>query len=536
MSSSVADQRTVTNVLAEAVRRVPDKPWIVTENGAVSFRELDALSDRLARGLAEAGLSAGDTLIVMLPDVVELVAVWVACCKRGVVEVPVNTAYRGDILVHLVNDSGARTAIVADRFLDRFDAVSERISGLGRYFVYPADGEGVPQPALLPSVAPFTDLLSDSNVPLDHRPRESDLMAIMYTSGTTGNSKGVMVAHAHAYEYADGCATVVELEEADVYYSAGLPLFHIAGKWGVVYASAIRRATAVVPTQFSTRNFWDDVRTYGATATYLLGAMANFLQRQPPTERDADNPMRKVLMCPLLPDVADFASRFDVRVGTAYGSTEVNAPILMPLGTPVTDNQVVGRERADKFEVMIADENDRPVGPNVLGEILVRPVEPWVTMLGYWNQPEATTRMWRNLWLHSGDAGRRDEHGNLYFVDRIKDTIRRRGENISSMEIEGIVNQHPAVLECALFPVKSEHTEEEVMAAVVIRPGHTLTHEELIRFLEPRMAYFMVPRYVDFVKELPKTPTGKVRKHILRETGITPTTWDREAAGVKVSR
>lgn len=526
MAGMTGAGRTMTEVLARALAAHPDRPWIVTDDGPVSYRALDGLSNALARGMAGAGLRTGDRLLVMLPDIVESVAVWLACCKLRVVDVPVNTAYRGDILAHVANDSGAETAIVAGAFLDRVAIVADRLPTLRRCFVLgqhdAPDGIGSAE------VLPFAALPHADGSPIDAAPpRERDLMSIMYTSGTTGASKGVMVAH--AFEYAEGCATALGLTGDDVYHTAGLPLFHVAGRWGVVLASAIRGAVAVVPRRFSASAFWNEVRENGATATYLLGAMANFLQRQPLSEHDADNPMRKVLMCPLLPDVAAFARRFDLAVATAYGSTEVNAPILMPLGAPVRDNAVVGQPRADRFEVMIADENDVPVPPGVLGEILVRPLEPWTTMLGYWNQPELTARMWRNLWLHSGDAGRRDEDGTLYFVDRIKDTIRRRGENISSMEVEGIVNQHDAVLECAVFPVPSEHTEDEVMAAVVVRPDARLAPDELIRFLEPRMPHFMLPRFVDIVEDLPKTPTGKVTKQPLRQGGVSGRTWDREA-------
>ena len=157
-------------------------------------------------------------------------------------------------------------------------------------------------------------------------------------------------------------------------------------------------------------------------------------------------------------------------------------------------------------------------------------------MLGYWNQPQATVQMWRNLWLHTGDAGFEDEEGNFHFTDRLKDSIRRRGENISSMEVESVLSRHPAVLECAVFPVKSDHTEEEVMVTIVLKPSHSVRHEEIVRFLEPQMAYFMVPRFIDIVESMPKTPTGKIRKHVLREAGVTSTTWDREAAGLKLAR
>jgi crotonobetaine/carnitine-CoA ligase len=264
--------------------------------------------------------------------------------------------------------------------------------------------------------------------------------------------------------------------------------------------------------------------------------MANFLQRQPVGAEDADTPLAKVLMCPLLPDVAEFEARFGCRVATAYGSTEVNAPIFMTLGTPVADPQVVGPVRTGTFEVKVFDENDDEVAPGTLGEIVVRPAQPWVTMLGYWHQPQQTVHMWRNQWLHSGDAGRMDADGNFYFVDRIKDAIRRRGENISSMEVEGIVNQHPAVAECAVFPVASEFAEQEVAVAIALKPGMALDPADLVSYLEPRMAYFMVPRYVVFEDALPKTPTGKIQKYALRERGVTPDTWDREAAGIRLAR
>jgi crotonobetaine/carnitine-CoA ligase len=230
-----------------------------------------------------------------------------------------------------------------------------------------------------------------------------------------------------------------------------------------------------------------------------------------------------------------FAARFGVRISTAYASTENPVPCVHFLGEPYPNNQCVGYPLPD-FEVRVFDELDRDQPPGVMGEICVRPKGSWDIMLGYWNQPEATARAFRNLWYHTGDAGYRDAEGRIYFVDRLTDSMRRRGENISSMEVEDEINQHPDVLECAVFPVAAEHGEQEVMAAITSKPGRKIDPVEMIRFLDRRMPYFMVPRHLDFVNNLPKTPTGKVQKYILREKGVTATTWDRVAAGVKLTR
>jgi crotonobetaine/carnitine-CoA ligase len=450
--------------------------------------------------------------------------------------VPLNTAYRGTILAHVINDSRARTVIVAAEFLERLAAVAGELRHLERCVVHGGGDAGVALPAALAGrcgALAFEELFAASEAPPDVEPAESDLVAVMYTSGTTGPSKGVMIPHAQAYEYASGAAQAVELEGDDVYY-APLPLFHLAGQWAVVYAACIRGATAVLTGGFHGGDFWAEVARHRVTATFLLGAMANFLYQQAPREGEAETPLAKVLMAPLMPELDDFKRRFGVEVGTAYGSTELGTVAFH--GFQLPNQRSCGRPRDDRFELRIVDADDRELPPEAVGEIVVRAREPWTLMSGYWQRPEATAEAWRNLWLHSGDAGKLDAAGNLYFVDRLKDAIRRRGENISSLEVENEINAHPGVLESAVFPVESEHSEQEVMAALVLQPGAVLTPEELIRFLEPRMAYFMVPRYLDFVEALPKTPTGKVQKYALRQGGRGAHTWDREAAGLKLER
>ena len=539
MHGFASNERTVAHVLRRAADDFADKTWIAHGDARLSYGDIDTQSNCIANGLLSHGINPGDTVLFMLPDVPVFVATWIACSKTGIVEVPVNTAYRGAILAHVVNDSLAKWIVCEAEYLDRLDAVSGELSSLERIFVRSDDASAVEVPAGLHDafdIVPFETLVSGDASQPEHVPAVSDLKAIMYTSGTTGRSKGVMVAQAHAFEYAAGCAGCLDVTSDDVYYTAGLPLFHVAGKWGVIYAAAIHGATAAFPSRFSAGQFWDDVKACQATTTFLLGAMANFLQRQPEQAGDRDTPLDRVLMCPLLPDVDRFAARFGTRVATAYGSTEVNAPVFMAPGIPVHDVQLVGCARDDKFEVCILDEEDRKVEPGLLGEIAVRPTEPWITMLGYWGQPEHTVAMWRNQWLHSGDAGRCDTQGRIYFVDRIKDAIRRRGENISSMEVEGIVSQHPAIAECAVYPVASEYSEQDVAVAIVCKSDADLEMEQLIRWLEPKMAYFMVPRYVTVLDDLPKTPTGKIQKYTLREQGVTGQTWDREASGIKLAR
>ncbi|MEE8246670.1 MAG: AMP-binding protein [Alphaproteobacteria bacterium] len=536
MSGGSGAERTVARVLAGNVERHGDKPFLIAEGGAISYGEMEARSNRLAHGLAALGIGAGDTVLAMLPNHADFVTLWLALAKLGAVQVPVNTAYRGAILAHVINDSRARTMIVGAQFLERLAAVAGELRHLQRCVVHAQEGAVAALPEALAGrcrALAFAELLAHPEAPLEVLPRESDLVAVMYTSGTTGPSKGVMIPHAQAYEYASGAAQAVELGPDDVYY-APLPLFHLAGQWAVVYAACIEGATAVLTGGFHVGEFWADVARHRVTATFLLGAMANFLYRQAPSEGEARTTLAKVLMAPLIPELDGFKRRFGVAVGTAYGSTELGTVAFHGFRLP--NARSCGRPRDDTFELRVVDADDQALAPGEVGEIVVRARQPWTLMSGYWQRPEATAEAWRNLWLHSGDAGTLDAAGNLYFVDRLKDAIRRRGENISSIEVENEINAHPAVAESAAFPVASEHGEQEVMAALVLEPGAALRPEALIRFLAPRMAYFMVPRYLDFVAALPKTATGKVQKYALRERGLGAGAWDREAAGIKLER
>lgn len=527
-------RQTLAQVLRTRAQRHGDKAWIASDRRRFTYGEMDRLSDRLARGFAGLGIAAGETVLIMLPNGVDIVLAWCALAKLGAVEVPVNTHLRGAVLAHIINNSAATTLVVSPQYCERLRSLGDRLSKLERLVVVAgADSDGTASwPADLETVA-FESLFLDGDRPLPEGPRYRDLMAVMYTSGTTGPSKGVMITHAHAYEYALSVIELLEMTGEDVYY-APLPLFHIAGQWAGVYACCLMGATIVVPEVFSLGGFWDEVKRHKATCTFLLGAMANFLYAQPPRDDDADTPLERALLVPLLPETEDFKARFGCRVSTTWGSTEVNVP--MRSGFELANNRTCGRLADDRYEVRIVDEDDRELPRGVPGEAVVRAREPWILMAGYWNDPAATALAWRNLWLHSGDMLMRDAAGNFYFVDRTKDAIRRRGENISSLEVEQEINAHPGVLESAVIPVASEHSEQEVMAVVVPQPGARLDPAELIEFVAPRMAYFMVPRYIELGAELPKTQTGKIQKFALRARGLSETTWDREAAGIKLDK
>ncbi len=525
---------TLAHVLARRLVDAGDKAWIVTERGSFTYCDVDRMARRLANGLVRLGVARGDTVLLMLNNCIEFIALWCALAKIGAIEVPVNCHYKGRLLSHVVNDSAARVIIADQAFLPRLAEVSGEFSALYTAVVYGAASESYSGDLLGTfRLVPYAEIVADDDRFAAIVPAPWDWLAVMYTSGTTGPSKGVIVTHGHAFEYARGVIDMLDIRGSDVYY-APLPLFHIAGQWAVVYAAAIAGATAVLSDAFNPSRFWSICRRYDATCSFLLGAMANLLYRQPASPDDADNSLERVLVVPLIPEVEDFKRRFGVRVSTTWGGTEMNCPTRS--GFELPNARTCGKVDHTLYEVRIVDEYDNELPPGVAGEAVVRPKQPWIVMAGYWRHPEWTERAWRNLWLHTGDMLMADADGYLYFVDRAKDAIRRRGENISSMEVEQEINAHPDVLEAAVIPVAADVTEQEVMAVIVPKPGCVPAPEALIAFLNDRLPYFMVPRYLEFAGELPKTPTGKIQKYALRERGITAQTWDRVAESVPVKK
>jgi crotonobetaine/carnitine-CoA ligase len=518
---------TASQLLLDGAHAHPDRLLLVNEDEQHTYAGAAALAHARASGLAELGVGWQVPVLMMLDNHPDCCLTFLGMHLLGQIEVPVNTAYKGTLLAHVINDCQARVMVIEHHYLPRVVDILDELRTLETVIVRGAPGavsagrltvvafEDLEQAeqAALPTIAPW------------------DLLGILYTSGTTGPSKGVLVPHAHATGcYRPSHWTADEHRETVL---ITLPLFHLGGQWGGLLYAMHGGGTAVVQAGFSATRFWDQVRDFGCTQTLMVGAVANFLYRQPATDRDRDHPLRRVIMVPTMPELREFEARFGVEVGSAYGLTEGSTPIVAPYGTGTPGGCGVVRSG---FEVRLVDEHDREVPVGVPGEALVRSDEPWHTMAGYHARPEATVEAWRNHWLHTGDMLVRTAAGGFSFLDRGKDAIRRRGENVSSYEVEAEINRHPAVLESAVIAVPSSHTEDDIKAVVVPRPGADVACEELIRHLVERLPYFMVPRYYEFLAELPKTPTEKILKSALREAGLTAGTLDREAMGIEVRR
>ena len=417
MTEFALEERTVGQVLARNAAEFGDKPLVKTVDGeTLTYSGLERLSNRLAHGIAAFGIAHQEPVLVMLPDTFDTITTWCGLTKRGAVEVPVNLAYRKSILRRICNDSRAKTMIVDRTYLDRLEEIAPELTHLERCVVYAEDGAAADAPSLPPTLAGrctasrFQDLFSNNDAPFEPAPTHHDMVGIMYTSGTTGASKGVMTAHAHAFAYAQSAAEIFALGPDDVFYNSGLPLFHVGGQWAVVYSSMIHGATVILRRGYSNANFWPDIAEHGATVAFLLGAIANFLWQQPESPSDAESPLKKVGMFPMIPEHEAFAKRFGVEIASGYGSTEVPCPLIHHFGEPFPNNQCVGYP-TDNFEVRVFDEHDRDCQPARWARSASGPRNRGSIMIGYWNQPEYTARAFRNLWYHTGDAGYRDEEG-----------------------------------------------------------------------------------------------------------------------------
>ncbi|MPZ81312.1 MAG: AMP-binding protein [Actinophytocola sp.] len=507
-------------VLGDVLRARADshrtEPFLKFRDGELSYGDVHVMANRLAQGLIASGVSKGDHVAVMLPNCPEFVPVIFALARVGAVAVPVNTAHRGELLRHVLYSSDATTLIIDGSYVDRMPP-AERLPGLGRTIVRNPDSK---------AAVPLASLLDHG----DDEPRAgvvfSDLQAIMYTSGTTGPSKGAMCSHALALTCAYDSLNFLDRWGRTIY--CPLPLFHAAGLWDGMMSALLSGGALAVVDRFSASRFWDDVRYFDAQVAMSVFSMIPILLGREPTDRDRDHPLEMFYMGKSVLD-APLRERFGVRSVETYTSTEAGIATGSPYGEWRLGS--CGTVHDERFHAAVVDEHDREVEPGEPGELVLRPKQPFVITSGYYGAPEATAETFRNLWFHTGDKVWRDEDGYFYFLDRMKDSIRRRGENISAFDLECEVNMHPAILESAAIGVPSDLEDEDVKLAVVLRPGTSLDPEELVEFCTERLPRFMVPRYVEFVDALPRTPTDKVAKYRLRaegDHGITSSTWDRE--------
>ncbi len=515
------------HMIAKHARDTPDRVAMKDVEGRVmTYHELDREQRRWASAFANMGIEAGENVVTMVPNSFESYFVWLGVAWLRAVEVPTNNMYLGEMLRYLITNSNARFAVISERFLDRLIDIAPTLERLETVIV--PDSDDLPECSI--RLVGASELFEGASADIDAPgPEYYDICSLIYTSGTTGPSKGVLVPWAELFEF-------VRIQPADFVkpdgaYYAMFPAFHVSGK-ASLYISARAHGHIVLRETFSLGEFWNDIRNHNVEAAGLVGPMAGLLMLAPPQPDDADNPLDRIYVGPIIPQIEQFMERFGVtRIGTGFGMTEIGAPIASD-GFSLANYQSCGRPRTGPphYEVRIVDEHDEEVAAGVVGELVVRAGEPWVLNAGYYGMPEATAHAWRNGWFHTGDGFKYDEDGNYYFVDRMKDAIRRRGENVSSFEVESFVNQHPKVAESAAVAVPAEVTEDEIKVCVVVRVGEELDPEELIEFLAPRMPKFMVPRYVELVESLPKTQgTFRTRKFELRGETVNAKTWDREA-------
>jgi len=523
------------HVLRERARKHPDRVYLDVPWTGESFTYAETLdiAERVGSGMLSAGAQPGDRVLVMLPNCSAYILAWLGSAMAGLAEVPINTAYRGTFLAHQVATTAPSIAVVAPEFVERIVAIPDAMTTVGHFFVS-GDAEAVAAglaelAAAGYSASAWSDLMTGPRKDLPVVAAR-DLGSIFFTSGTTGLSKGVMMPHAHMYAFADVCVSLTRLTEDDVYMSVG-PLFHGNSQFLAAYPALIAGCRYVMHERFSATQWIDQIRAAQATVTNFVGVMMDFVWQQEARPDDADNQLRCIFAAPTASSIlGGFKERFGVEAFVeGFGLTETCMPILAPYGVDRPPG-AAGLLNRDWYDVRLVDsETDEEVPVGEVGELTVRPRYPWTSCQGYFGMEDKTNEAFRNLWFHTGDGLRRDEDGWYYFVDRLKDAIRRRGENISSYEVEQGMVSHAALAEVAAIgvPADQEAGEDEVMIFVVTEPGVSVTAEELWAYADVQLPAFAVPRYIRFLDELPKTPSEKIRKIELRTQGVDQRTHDR---------
>ena len=530
-----SDQRnwTLPKVLKDQADSIPDKDFLqFSYEKALTFSQVNKQANKIADSLKKLGINKTDKVSVYMPNSLEICLAWFGILKNGSVMVPINTAYVMDFLQYIIESSDSKIIIIAEEYLERLANIQDRIPKIEKVIVWTRDKKDDFESSGYnkTEAVSWNKFLSDgSEVEPSVEVTHLDHARLMYTSGTTGKSKGVVRPCAADYSSAQNYSSIMDLTNDDTVFTC-LPLFHSNAMVMGVYPAMISGCKVVVEEKYSASKFWKWMKDFEITKFNLVGVMSYFMWNAPVVPEEKEHKVKLVLGSPAPHDIIEeFMERFNILFTEGYGLTEVGQCTFTRPNEPFRVGSC-GKE-SPGYEIKIVNpETDEELPRNTPGELVLRPRIPNICLHYYYKMPEKTVSDFRNLWFHTGDLCRMDEDGYIFFMDRVKDYIRRRGENISSFEVENLISTHSNIEESAAIAVKLDeqgrHSEDELMIVIVLKEGLTLMPEELIEYLKPIMPKFMIPRFVRFRDSLPKTPTNRVQKVKLREEGITKDTWD----------
>ncbi|TRO11962.1 ATP-dependent acyl-CoA ligase [Ectopseudomonas mendocina] len=532
---SVGERDTVIAALDRAVARHPDRILLDFSGNLYTYSEVDSLSTRMAHALAALGVKPGETVLTMLDNNIDAVVCWLAINKLRAVSVPINTALKGEFLRHQIADTGTQLVICEADYLPRILPLAEQLSEVSQILYRGERAE--PASCRIP-IAALDEFRGEDDTPFTSKPQPSDLACLIYTSGTTGPSKGCMISYNFMCNLARLQLRAGPANENDVTITP-LPLFHMNALCVSIIASILVGARAAILPRFSVSNFWQEVERSGATIASILGGMGGLLAQAPDNDamKRCHGQIHTARGNPYTEETKQiWRERFGTKLvgGNGYGLTEACVITSLAAGEYAAPGS--SGKRIPDFDVRIVDDNDQELPANTPGEIVLRPLRPDIMFQGYWNRPADTLKLMRNMWFHTGDIGKFDDDGFFYFVDRKKDYLRRRGENISSFEMEAAFAVHPDLAEVAVHAVPSDKGEDDVKVTAVLHQGARLTPEELFHWATNSVPYYALPRYIEFRDSLPKNPQGRVLKYQLRDEGKTADTWDLEDTDIKVAK
>ena len=517
--------RVIGRVLAEQAQRLGDATWLISDERRLSFGDADRLATRCASGLAALGVGKGDSVAMVMQPSIEVMIVALAVARLGAIFTTINTDFEGAFLAEALALTRAKALVIDAPLAPRLAALPQP-HGIPQVFVNGAAARGA---------RALAELLDGPARALPDVAQWLDPVQVWWSSGTTGKSKGVM--HSHSSVLFQTVVHEPDIEPDTIMYSC-TPVY-LGSSWtGALWPSLVFGVQAAIDPRFSVSQFWDRIRHYRATFVVTLGSMHMFVWKQPPGPEDHNHTLRGWQAVPLPSErIPEFKQRFGIpAMHQAYGTSETFRIFALPDDEVGRRGAILGRP-VPYYEVALLDEDDQQVPDGQAGEICVRPRAPGILFCGYYGDAPRTVEAWRNLWHHTGDMAMRDADGLYRFADRKKDYIRYKGRNLSMFEVEAVVEKHPAVHDVAAFGIESAEleSESELKLSVVLKPGAQASAEQIARFVNDNAPYFFVPRYIEFVAELPRNPHGRVMKHELRDRPAAEL-WDRDAAGFSVRR